>query len=100
MSEVGALLLRLLSTALLYYSYAIFIDAILSFLFRPGSNAVVRFLHFITEPVVAPCRALLNAILPATWRWKMRLDFSPLVAMFLLQGISRLVQMAYFALYY
>lgn len=100
MSALGALLLLFLSKALVYYSYAIFIDAILSFVFPPGSNAVVRLLHFITEPVVAPCRALLNAILPATWRWKMRLDFSPLVAMFLLQGISRLLQMAYIALYY
>lgn len=100
MSMIGFYLLAFLSQALIYYSYAIFIDAILSFVFPAGSNAVVRFLHFITEPVVAPCRALLNAILPATWRWKMRLDFSPLVAMFLLQGISRLVSMALVALYY
>ena len=99
MSTIGLYLLAFLSKALYYYSYAIFFDAILSFVFPTGSNAVVRFLHFITEPVVAPCRALLNAILPATWRWRMRLDFSPLLAMVLLQGISRLVGMAMVALY-
>lgn len=100
MGVLGFYLLRLLGYGLQYYSYAIFIDAILSFVFMPGSNAVVRFLHFITEPVVAPCRALLNRILPASWRVTMRLDFSPLLAMFLVQGVSRLVFMAYAALYF
>jgi YggT family protein len=99
MATVGAWLLIILGYALRYYSYAIFLDAILSFLFPPGSNALVRFLHILCEPVVAPCRSLLNAILPARWRYTMRLDFSPLLAMLLLQLISRLVFMAYSALY-
>ena len=100
MANVGLYLLVALTYLLEIYSYAILADAILSFGFLRYDNPIVRILHFITAPVVAPCRAILNRILPATWRLRMRLDFSPVLAMFLVQGVRRLIIMAMVALYY
>jgi uncharacterized protein YggT (Ycf19 family) len=68
MSELGFYLLSLLSLLLRLYSYAILADAILSFGFLPVNNPIVRFLYVITEPVVAPCRKVLNRFLPISSR--------------------------------
>ena len=64
-------------------SIAIFLRAILSW-FSPGStNTLVVILHRATEPILAPLRR----IIPRT----RGLDFSPLVAIILLQLIIRLL---------
>ncbi len=99
MTSLGVFLLVALVWLLEIYTYAILADAILSFGFLRYDNPIVRILHFITEPVVAPCRAILNRILPATWRLRMRLDLSPMLAMFLVQGVRQLVIMAIGAIY-
>ena len=88
----GYNLLGILAFVLMIYSYAILADAILSFGFLPRSNPILRILDFITEPVVAPCRQLLNKVLPSKWRT--RLDFSPVLAMILVQVVETLVRMA------
>jgi YggT family protein len=97
MSLTGFYLLGILAFLLRLYSYAILADAILSFGFLPRSNPIVRFLYFITEPVVAPCRQVLNRILPA--RWRMRFDFSPVLAMILVQVVEWLVRLAQASIY-
>jgi YggT family protein len=58
--------------------------AILSWFMPPGSdNAIMRFLHDITEPLLAPLRRILPSM--------GMLDLSPFVAMILLQVIGGLV---------
>ncbi len=73
----GLILLSLLIQAFNLYTYVILAAALVSWLFLPPSSQVVRILRFVTEPVLAPCRALLSRILPYQWR---RFDFSPVLA--------------------
>lgn len=51
-------------------------------------NKFVRIIVMLTEPILAPCRALLNRI-PATRN--LPLDFSPILAWLILMLIGTLV---------
>ncbi len=78
-----AFLFRFIELLCEVLSIAIFLRAILSW-FSPGStNSLVIILHRATEPILAPLRR----IIPRTGG----LDFSPLVAIILLQLIIRLL---------
>jgi YggT family protein len=59
--------------------YAIFIDVILSWVYRGRGNAFINLLHTFTEPFMAPARKLQEKLMPA-----MMLDFSPIIAYFIL----------------
>ena len=59
-------------------SWLIIIRAILSWVSPDPFNPIVQFLNTVTEPLLAPIRRLM----PAAWRFG--LDFSPLIAIFLL----------------
>jgi YggT family protein len=76
-ANAGIWLLSALILLLRIYSYTFIAAALISWVFLPPTNPVVRFLRFITEPVLSPCRALLFRILPRSWH---RIDFSPVLA--------------------
>ena len=63
----------------LFSAYALILLArvILSWLPVDAHNPIVRFLHEVTEPVLAPIRSVLPLVGPV--------DFSPLVALLLLE---------------
>lgn len=79
---MGFFLLEVLYRLLYIYSFIILAAALVSWIFLPPTNPVIRFLKFLTEPVLAPCRQLLFRILPSSWR---RFDFSPVLAFLLIQ---------------
>jgi uncharacterized protein YggT (Ycf19 family) len=87
---MGRALLTVLIFLLQVYWWAIFASAILSWGFLSPSNKLVRILRFITEPIVNPCRLLLYRILPFAWR---RFDFSPVLAILLVNIISSILTM-------
>lgn len=84
----GHTLLWILIKLLEIYSWLILAAALISWIFVPPTNPIVRFLRFITEPVLSPCRQLLFRILPVSWR---RFDFSPVLALLLVQLVIRLL---------
>ncbi len=67
------------------YSMALFVRILFEWLRIPYSSRVMRFLWDITEPVLAPIRRALPSF--------GGLDFSPLIAFFLLNLLERLVFM-------
>jgi YggT family protein len=64
---------------------AIFIRAILSWFSADRSSPVIQALDSITEPIIDPIRRIMPRI--------GMIDFSPLVAIILLQVVSRGLQM-------
>lgn len=91
----GLLLLSILYKLLEIYSYVIIAAALVSWIFLPPTNPVLRFLRFLTEPVFAPCRQLLYRILPVRWR---RLDFSPILALLAIQLVQYILSRIIMAL--
>jgi YggT family protein len=81
----GILLLTILYKLLEIYTYVIIAAALVSWIFLPPTNPVLRFLRFLTEPVFSPCRQLLSRILPSNWR---RFDFSPILALLAIQLVQ------------
>ncbi|MBN2897201.1 MAG: YggT family protein [Clostridia bacterium] len=80
-----------LKVALLLFIRAIYFiiiaRAIMSWFIRDLRNPIARFLHEITEPLLAPIRALLQALgLGGTM-----FDFSPLVLFLLLQMLANFI---------
>ncbi|MCM8711014.1 YggT family protein [Clostridium sp. SYSU_GA19001] len=59
--------------------YAIFIDVILSWVYRGRGNSLIDILHIFTEPFMAPARRLQERFVPGGM-----LDFSPILAYFIL----------------
>lgn len=74
-----------LSKVLSYLQWLIFARAIFSFFVRDPSNSIYQFLVALTEPIIGPIRRLLPV-------QTMGMDFSPLIAIILLDILSRLVQ--------
>jgi YggT family protein len=71
---------------------AIFIRVLLSWVdqreeFHIGSIYITRLIRDITEPILAPIRAMLNSVMPNM----MMFDFSPLIALLLLQALQQLI---------
>lgn len=67
-------------------SYLIFARVLLSWVARDINNGIVQFIYQVTEPILAPIRNLLNQFgLGGT------LDFSPIVAMLLMQVLGRML---------
>jgi YggT family protein len=78
--DIFANFISILATAL---TFAIIIRALMSWFAPTGAGAASRFLLDITEPVLAPIRR----ILPPVGGW----DFSPILAIVLIQVISQLL---------
>ena len=67
------------------YSWIIIAAALISWVSPDPRNPVVRFLHQVTEPVLAPVRRLLPP-------WKTGgLDLSPLIVLLVIQFVERVV---------
>jgi YggT family protein len=64
-------------------SLAIFVRVLLSWVDPMGNMRITQVLRDMTEPIIAPIRN----ILPNT----MMIDFSPFIAMLLLQALGRLI---------
>lgn len=67
-------------------SYAIIARVIMSWIDQPGSMRITQILNEITEPVLAPLRS----VLPSMGMF----DFTPIIAMLLLQLLEGLVRSA------
>ncbi len=80
-----------------FVEYAIFAVVIISWLPVPRDNQLVRLLHQITEPILAPIRALMERLLAGR---NVMLDFSPLVALLLISFIRRLIIRLMFSSYF
>jgi YggT family protein len=66
--------------------YAIFIDVILSWVYRGKGNAFIDILHIFTEPFMAPARKLQQRFTSMSM-----LDFSPIIAYFILVLLRNIV---------
>jgi YggT family protein len=69
-----------------FLEYAIFIDVILSWVYRGRGNVFIDILHIFTEPFMAPARRLQQRFSSASM-----LDFSPMIAYFILIILRSLV---------
>lgn len=69
-------------------SWAIIIRALVSWFPISESNFFIRMLDAITEPVVSPVRTLMSRLI----RTPMMIDFSPLIAMVLVDLIGGVLQ--------
>jgi YggT family protein len=66
--------------------YAIFIDVILSWVYRGRGNALIDILHIFTEPFMGPARKLQQRFVQMSM-----LDFSPIIAYFILLILRNIV---------
>ena len=81
------LLFRLVDFAswlLSLYTWVIIAAALITWVNPDPYNPVVRFLRRVTEPVLRPIRQVLS-------RYQTGLDFSPLVAILIIQFIQRVI---------
>ena len=65
---------------------AIFIEVVLSWVYRGGSNQYIELLHKITEPLLEPGRKIQERYLN-----NMMVDFSPIIALVILMFLRRIV---------
>lgn len=66
--------------------YAIFIDVILSWVYRGRGNVFIDILHIFTDPFMIPARKIHEKLIPATM-----LDFSPIIAYFLINVLRYII---------
>jgi len=66
--------------------YLVFARVMMSWLIKDRNNQIVLFVNQITEPILAPCRQLLKKFgLGGT------IDFSPILALFGIQIIAKVL---------
>ncbi len=68
--------------------YAIFARVIISWIPIPRDNQIIRLLYQITEPILGPIR---NIIQKSAFGRNMMIDFSPIIAFFILGLVQTLV---------
>ncbi len=85
LSSIGAMLIFILQLAFELYSLALLARVLFEWIRVPYSSRVMRFLWDVTEPLLAPIRRVVPVF--------GGLDFSPLIAFFLLNFAERLVFM-------
>jgi YggT family protein len=76
------LLIQIINTVFRLYSYLILARIFLTWIPMDSYNPVVRFIHKVTEPVLAPFRIILPL-------GGMGLDLSPIIVFFLLNLLQR-----------
>jgi YggT family protein len=81
---VGLFLASIVQAATLIITIAIIIRALLSFAPLDPYHPVVQFVHRFTEPFLQPIRRFM----PSTGM----MDFSPMIALILIQLLSRVLQ--------
>lgn len=85
LDNLGAMLIFILRLVFDLYGMALLVRVLFGWIRVPYSSPVMRFLWDITEPLLAPIRSVLPVF--------GGLDFSPLIAFFLLNFVQRLVFM-------
>ncbi len=83
LSSIGGILRHLLGLLFDLYGFALFVRVLFSWIQVPYASRVMRFLWKITEPVLAPIRAVLPPL--------GGIDLSPLIAWFLLRLLQQVV---------
>lgn len=83
LQSIGGLLIFVLRLAFDLYSMALFVRILFEWVRIPYSSTVMRFLWNITEPILAPIRRVLPTF--------GGLDFSPIIAYFLLNLLENFV---------
>jgi YggT family protein len=68
----------------------IFVDAIMSWVIRPRSNNFSKILGLVVDPVLKPCIMLQKKIISNS-----PVDFSPLMALVLIEIIRRILSMIF-----
>ena len=86
MGSMLASLARLVSFVIRVYTLVIIVRAIISWVQPNPYNPVVQTLYRLTEPVLSPIRKVLLRSIPS-----MGFDFSPIVAIIILQIFKRIV---------
>ena len=66
----------------------IFVDVILSWFIKPRSNQISKYIGILVDPILAPCTKLQRRFLP-----KAPVDFSPLIALLVIEFFSFIVNM-------
>jgi YggT family protein len=66
--------------------YAIFIDVILSWVYRGKGNVLIDILHIFTDPFMVPARKLQQRFTSMSM-----LDFSPIIAYFILTVLRNVI---------
>ncbi len=81
---------QLLSLALDIYYFAIIARVLLSWVpIGDNNNTFVKWILKITDPVIRPCQALIQRVFPRAQY--MPFDFSPILAIFLIDIVRRLI---------
>jgi YggT family protein len=88
---VGVFLSQIVGLAVTIITIAIIARALLSFAPLDPYHPIVRFVHQFTEPFLQPVRRLM----PATGM----IDFSPMIAILLLQVVGRVLQVLIISLF-
>lgn len=79
------LVINLITTVFYVFELLIFARCILSFL--PVYNRLTQWVFMATEPVLSPCRKLIDRFL----NLNLPVDFSPILALLLMQFIQRII---------
>ena len=77
------IILRVVLTIFYLYELLIFARCILSFI--PFHNRLVEWVYMATEPILSPCRKLMDK-----FNVNLPIDFSPMIALLLLQFVQRI----------
>lgn len=79
------LVINLITTVFYVFELLILARCVLSFL--PVYNRLTQWVFMATEPVLSPCRKLIDRFLNLS----LPLDFSPILALLLMQFIQRII---------
>lgn len=88
-SEIKSIVVYAIYYFYQFMTFAVFIRCILSWFPIGGDNIICRFLYRVTEPLLAPIRNLVNKSPIGGFM----IDFSPIVALILLQVVFRFLIM-------
>ena len=83
-----SLLFTAIRDLLIFIEFAIFARVIISWIPVSKDNQFIRLLYQITEPILAPIRGMVER---SAFGKNMAFDFSPLIALVLVQIIRRMV---------
>ncbi|MBU3181864.1 YggT family protein [Clostridium psychrophilum] len=79
-------MIRLINIIFNVFYYAIIIEVILSWVYSNRTNQYIELLHKVTNPLLQPCRKIQDRIFN-----NMMIDFSPMIALFILMILKQIV---------
>lgn len=93
LSGLFLIILRAVSILIQLLNFLILVDVLLSWLPLGPDNRFAYYVHFITEPILGPCRRLLMRF---EFFRNLPVDFSPILAWLVLIVLSMIVQQLYY----